>query len=144
MIRFHLCAPAARLPSSCRGAGRAIRAAVLAAFLRPSLRRAQGLLRTGLLAGFLMPALAGCAGLGELVGAYGGEEGLALLRKAAEGAEKIEDATIGNAVKVLPVYCVAPGAARTAFRARINARPEAEGAKVGVWCPGDAPLVLGP
>lgn len=79
--------------------------------------------------------LAGCAGLDF---SALGEIGL-----NPEKAKEIEDKTLGNAVKPLPVYCKAPSSARALIRARINARPEAEGAQIGVWCPGDSPLTLG-
>lgn len=84
-------------------------------------------------------ALSGCAtidlSLLEKVGVDPAE--------AEQTVRDIEDATLGNAAKALPVYCVAPDVARSLFRGRFNARPEAEGAQLGVWCPGDAPLVLG-
>lgn len=65
--------------------------------------------------------------------------------KAAETAGKVEDATVGNVAKGVSKYCgVIPGAGRKEIRDRLNGREEIKGAKVGVWCPGDAPLVLGP
>lgn len=88
-------------------------------------------------------SLSACETVTQLVNEYGGEKGLALLEKAADGADNIEDATIGNAVKALPKYCILPGAARSLFRDRINARPEAGGAKIGIFCPGDPALTLG-
>ena len=64
--------------------------------------------------------------------------------KAEATVKKIEDATLGNAAKALPLYCKAPKSARDVFRQRINDRPEAKGAKLGVFCPGDPALTLGP
>lgn len=63
--------------------------------------------------------------------------------KALDKAKGIETTILGNAVKPLPIYCKAPAVARGTFRDRINARPEAKGAMIGVWCPGDLPLLLG-
>jgi len=63
--------------------------------------------------------------------------------KALDKAKGVEDAVLGNAVKPLPIYCKAPPVARDVFRARVNARPESQGAQIGVWCPGDPPLTLG-
>ncbi|KKL95924.1 hypothetical protein LCGC14_1849650 [marine sediment metagenome] len=89
--------------------------------------------------------LGGCAGLQDLVDGYGGEKALALLEKAAEGVEKVESATLGNAGKALKGYCdKVPPKARKMLRDRLNAREEASGAKIGVWCPNDGPLTLGP
>lgn len=82
--------------------------------------------------------LSGCATLEAAVGTYTGEGGLALLEKASEGAGKVEDATLGNAMKALPKYCKVPQKTRQLFRERANARPEAEGAQIIVVCPGDA------
>ena len=62
---------------------------------------------------------------------------------AAKKAQEVEDATLGNMAKALPVYCHAPGVARSILRERFNGRPEAKGAQVGAWCPGDPPLTLG-
>ena len=85
-------------------------------------------------------SLAGCGTMDlSLLSEIGVEPGNAL-----EKAKQVEDTVLGNAVKPLPVYCKAPGIARSTFRGRINARPEAGGAKIGIWCPGDKPLVLGP
>ena len=63
--------------------------------------------------------------------------------KAEATVKKIEDATLGNAAKALPIYCKAPRSARVLFRERFNNRPEAKGAKLVVWCPGDPVLTLG-
>ena len=64
--------------------------------------------------------------------------------KAEATVKKIEDYTLGNAAKALPIYCKAPMSARVLFRERFNNRPEAKGAKLGVYCPGDGVLTLGP
>ena len=63
--------------------------------------------------------------------------------KAQDKAKGVEAAVLGNAAKSLPVYCKAPGIARDVLRERFNARPEANGARLAVWCPGDPVLVLG-
>lgn len=84
-------------------------------------------------------AVSGCAGFDlAMLGSLGVDPA-----KATEKVKKIEDATLGNAVKPLPFYCKAPGTARALFRSRVNARPEAKGAQIGIWCPGDSPLTLG-
>ena len=65
--------------------------------------------------------------------------------KAAETLGKVDDATAGNFAKGVSKYCEAvPGVARKGLRKHVNGRAEMDGAKVGAWCPGDAPLVLGP
>jgi len=64
--------------------------------------------------------------------------------KAEATVKKIEDATLGNAAKALPIYCKAPKSARSLFRLRFNGRPEAKGAAMGIHCPGDPALTLGP
>lgn len=104
------------------------------------------MLRTILAAGAVALAvmLSGCESVEALVGVYGGEKGLSLLNEASKGVEKVEGATLGNAVKALPPYCDnLPPAARNIFRDRINARPEAKGATIAIWCPGDPPITLG-
>lgn len=83
---------------------------------------------------------AGCDTLSEFMG---GSE-LGLLQKAAEVGGKVEDATLGNGAKALPKYCSVPRSARNALRARLNARPEAQNNKLGIWCEGDPVLTLGP
>lgn len=82
--------------------------------------------------------LGGCQAARTIAGTYGGEKGLELFDKAAEGVEKIENATLGNAAKAVAKYCdKAPVASRKLLRDRINARPEMAGAKIGVQCPGE-------
>ena len=87
--------------------------------------------------------LGGCAAVETLVEEYAGEDGLGLLEKASEVGGKVEDATLGNAMKALPKYCKVPKATRKLFRERANSRMETEGNQIGVWCAGDAPLTLG-
>ena len=42
-------------------------------------------------------------------------------------------------------YCEnVPGIAREALRNQWNARVEMKGAQVGIYCPGDTPIALGP
>lgn len=81
---------------------------------------------TATLLGLLM--LSGCSTLENGVG------GFELLEKAGQ----VEDATLGNAMKSLPIYCKLPKTVRMTFRARANARPEAQGATIAITCPGDA------
>jgi hypothetical protein len=89
-------------------------------------------------------ALGGCDTLSAAVGMYGGQGGLDLLTQIEQGADKVEDVTLGNAMKALPQYCKVPAATRKLFRDRIDARKEAEGNLIGVWCKGDPVLTLGP
>lgn len=91
----------------------------------------------------LVPLLGACESLAPIVSLYGGEKGLAVLEEAAEKAGKVEDATLGNAMKALPKYCALPQSIRSTFRARVNLRPEAEGNKIAIWCNGDGVLTLG-
>ena len=89
-------------------------------------------------------ALSGCVALEGLVGTYAGESGLKLLEQAQEGISTVEDATLGNAGKVMAGYCdKVPGASRKLLRTTINDREEAGGAQIGIHCPGDPPLTLG-
>lgn len=79
-----------------------------------------------------------------LLGACGTTPNLDLLKKAADVETKVENATLGNAMKALPPYCKVPDTIRSAFRDRANSQPTAGGNKLGVWCVGDPPLTLGP
>lgn len=89
---------------------------------------------------FLVLLLGGCSTVSDMFSS----PDLSLLQKAAEVGGQVEDTTLGNAMKALPQYCKLPGFARSTLRSRANARPEAEGAKIAVHCPGDDAVVLGP
>lgn len=76
-----------------------------------------------------------------LSGVFGGAD-LSLLQKAAETGGKVEEATLGNAMKALPYYCKLPQAARATLRDHANSRPEAGGNKLAVHCVGDPTVTL--
>ena len=89
----------------------------------------------------ILPLLLGACD--TLSGFVGGAD-LSLLEKAANSAGKVEDATLGNAMKALPKYCALPRSARALLRSRANGRAEAEGNKIGVYCVGDPSMTMGP
>lgn len=96
-------------------------------------------MRSILLAGTCILLLGGCDTVKSLTGDS------EFFDKAAETLGKVDDATAGNFAKGISKYCGAvPGVARKGLRKHVNGRAEMDGAKVGAWCPGDAPLVLGP
>jgi phage-related baseplate assembly protein len=78
------------------------------------------------------------------LGACANTDGMDVLNKVASGAAKAEEVTLGNAAKAVNLYCKnVPKVGRDILRERWNARPEMEGAKVGIRCPGDPVLTLG-
>lgn len=88
-------------------------------------------------------SLGACANFTEVLTGLGGERGLAILEDVADNAAKVEDATLGNAMKALPKYCRLPPSLRSTFRDRVNGRLEAEGNQIAIWCVGDPSLTLG-
>jgi hypothetical protein len=90
----------------------------------------------------ILPLLGGCGSLNAVASLLPGGGDLSLLERIEETGGVVDEKVVGNAVKALPIYCRLPLGARERVRQHVNEQPNAGGVKMGIWCPGDAPLTL--